>query len=652
MKIPPLLTALYLLFWGYETGNVFIAALLAIIAECVNRSSHKKTFSVNDFVTIADTVSLILVSYITLILVAFPLKEAPYRFSEWLPIINLPILLTQYASSTGLVIIGTRIGAKKGKPHTHPPLNFAALFFVMILFSAAAGTNRGIEFFPVTAVLIFFTLLPVRNRRFSLIVFLFAFLLATATACIGHKGYRVAHSAIREAVMRWWFEHNESDWNSYHTRTSIGEIGTMKLSGTIVMHISAQKPPRYIKLASYTFYSSGTWTHNYRSYKKLSLQNRCWTVSNTQDKARQPIEISYYFPKGKGVLPHPYAPSEFCHLNISGLAKNGVGTYSVKEGPTFLNYQVLFATNNNLFPPEKADMAIASQNKDTIQTVLHRIEMPNNATAKEKIDAIVSFFKTRFSYSLTLSGSGSERTPLRNFLLKQHKGHCELFATATVLMLRNAGIPARYVIGYVVEEKASYSNDYIVRERHAHAWAEAWYNGSWHIVDSTPNVWFERDQQHASFFESIEDLWEFLQFSYKQYRVQKHPRSALYMSIAVIVLSIILIIRIIRRIRKNRTVSKQKRLERLAAKSPFYRAAQHISALTTPMEEHETTEEFVMRVAHIFSAEPPDDRLIFLHRKLLFSPKGLTEQEIAELEKKSKQYINTFLRHLSDRKQT
>ena len=55
--------------------------------------------------------------------------------------------------------------------------------------------------------------------------------------------------------------------------------------------------------------------------------------------------------------------------------------------------------------------------------------------------------------------------------MKTKAGHCEYFATATVLLLREVGVRARYVTGYAVPESAREGDNYIIRERHAHAWA-------------------------------------------------------------------------------------------------------------------------------------------------------------------------------------
>ena len=61
---------------------------------------------------------------------------------------------------------------------------------------------------------------------------------------------------------------------------------------------------------------------------------------------------------------------------------------------------------------------------------------------------------------------------MSRFLLRTRSGHCEYFATATVLLLRQLGIPARYAVGYAVHEATG--RKYVVRQRDAHAWCLVW----------------------------------------------------------------------------------------------------------------------------------------------------------------------------------
>ena len=71
------------------------------------------------------------------------------------------------------------------------------------------------------------------------------------------------------------------------------------------------------------------------------------------------------------------------------------------------------------------------------------------------------------------------------FLRESDTGYCVHFTTATVLLLRAAGIPARYVTGYYFKTTAGQWAD--VTEDDAHAWVEYYIDGmGWQIMDATP----------------------------------------------------------------------------------------------------------------------------------------------------------------------
>src|SRR5207248_1829101 len=133
--------------------------------------------------------------------------------------------------------------------------------------------------------------------------------------------------------------------------------------------------------------------------------------------------------------------------------------------------------------------------------------------------SLSSFFGKHFEYSTWLgddSVPGFYRNPISEFLLQRRKGHCEYFATASTLLLRQAGIPARYATGYAVQERRG--GEYLVRARHAHAWCLAWVNGAWQEIDNTPGVWEAVEAGRASFWEPISDGWSRLVFGFSKWR--------------------------------------------------------------------------------------------------------------------------------------
>ena len=104
--------------------------------------------------------------------------------------------------------------------------------------------------------------------------------------------------------------------------------------------------------------------------------------------------------------------------------------------------------------------------------------------------------KSDFSYTLAPGTYG--RDAVDEFWLDRRAGFCEHFAVSFVVIMRALGIPARVVTGYQGAERAL-DGYYIVRQSHAHAWAEAWQAGrGWVRVDPTAAVAPERVTRSAN----------------------------------------------------------------------------------------------------------------------------------------------------------
>ncbi|RLF02409.1 MAG: hypothetical protein DRJ64_09365, partial [Thermoprotei archaeon] len=544
---------------------------------------------------------------------------------------NIPLLFAQYVSSGNSVVIGTRFGGKKGRPHTHRPFNFAFLFFGMVAFSAAVGNNRGSEFFFVLITLAFFTFLPFRSRRFPLVIFLVAGMMIVSFSYGGNRGYLKAHHTLKEVFVRWAQAYYERHYQNFSkVTTALGDVGKMKLSGAIIMHLQSKKPPKLIKEAAFTTFGQTVWYHNDKHLTNIDAEKSGWVISEEEPNNLPPLHISYRFPRQQGVLPLPYNAALIRRLNVAGIERNSVGKFFVKEGPPLLDYDVVFADDETLGKPSRADLTIPKADYKVLSEIVDGFALPKKSSVFERVEAVERYLNT-FSYSLTLSGAGDYETPLQNFLLHTKRGHCEFFATATVLLLRTQGVPARYAIGYAVSEKDEYSDDYIVRERDGHAWAEVYNGKAWKTVDTTPAVWFGEDAKNASIFENISDFIDFVVFSYQKYRLDKEEKSSLYMIAAILVLSLFLLIRISLRLRKNRVINKRSAADRLLLNSPLQKIVAHITKRGVVKQEQETVPEYLARAAKIISFEMPAQRLFYLHNKLLFDPEGISKIEKAEL---------------------
>lgn len=106
-------------------------------------------------------------------------------------------------------------------------------------------------------------------------------------------------------------------------------------------------------------------------------------------------------------------------------------------------------------------------------------------------DAIINQVHSENTYTLSPGVTPEERDFVEYFLFENHKGYCMHFASSAVVLLRSAGIPARYAEGYTVSE-----NDFTtpdgwtdIPDSRAHAWAEIYLDGvGWVPVEATPSA--------------------------------------------------------------------------------------------------------------------------------------------------------------------
>jgi protein-glutamine gamma-glutamyltransferase len=109
-----------------------------------------------------------------------------------------------------------------------------------------------------------------------------------------------------------------------------------------------------------------------------------------------------------------------------------------------------------------------------------------NKTSDQQPRVFLDFLQgSDFSYA-TQNLPVSE-APVEDFIFQHRYGNCEYFASALAVMLRIAGIPSRLVGGYHGGNYNELGGYYVVSQRQAHLWVEAYTNsGGWLRLDPTP----------------------------------------------------------------------------------------------------------------------------------------------------------------------
>ncbi len=80
-----------------------------------------------------------------------------------------------------------------------------------------------------------------------------------------------------------------------------------------------------------------------------------------------------------------------------------------------------------------------------------------------------------FTYSLDLNPNkrSPNLDPIEDFASNHRTGHCQYFASTMAMMLRSMGVPSRIVLGFRPNDFNTTSNFFVVRQKHAHSWVEA-----------------------------------------------------------------------------------------------------------------------------------------------------------------------------------
>lgn len=114
-----------------------------------------------------------------------------------------------------------------------------------------------------------------------------------------------------------------------------------------------------------------------------------------------------------------------------------------------------------------------------------------SVSSAEKAIKIKNYLKQNYKYSLDVSDVPKDKEFVSYFLFDEKKGYCTYFATAATIMCRLAGVPARYVEGFNMENVQDSQGLYLVSNEDAHAWTEIMLmpdKDLWTTIDCVPNA--------------------------------------------------------------------------------------------------------------------------------------------------------------------
>ena len=539
---PPLgLVGAALAFWGWQTGWLAIAVPLAVALELRHAMRPAWTLDAQSIHRVADLCSLALIALGAYLLVTLEAPRAARTvigMAQWLPLTFAPLAFVQAYATRAPLDVSVLFITLRNRPSTGIQVDFGFLYVIACVIGAAGANLRTEMYYAGVAVFAAWSLWELRSRRYPRLA---PFILLFGASVLGYAGH-VSLNRLQAALTEWAGELADSaaQTNPYRARTDIGHIGELKLSDRILFRVSlpaGEPTPVLLHRASYNRYASQAWSAPRVGLETLAGDAASgWTLREGANREAA-IEVLEHTRSGKALLSLPSGAAQVEGLPPSHVRRNRLGSVMVETAPGFLRYRAYRSPGGAVEgPPDEADTALPDGERATLRQIASRLDLygvPQNE-ARRRIER---FFAEHFRYSTWQEASPQGIvTPLDSFLTRTRAGHCEYFATATVLLLREAGIPARYATGFSVQERGA-RGDYVVRERHAHAWARAWLDSAWVDIDTTPGQWFALEAAQASAWETLGDAWAWLKFAWGRMQTSEQdalPRPLLLSALAVL----------------------------------------------------------------------------------------------------------------------
>ncbi|MCB1748391.1 MAG: transglutaminase domain-containing protein [Gammaproteobacteria bacterium] len=520
LPMPPGWPVLALLGWGWLTDALAGAAVMAALLAGLGVAPVKWNVARRDFHRAAD-LSSVLFAVITVVQFQRYSVHGVYEILRVVPYAFFPLMLVQRASVAQAIPLSALVYGLRRHAQGDRPIDVTPHFVAACVLAACTTAREDLAYAAFAALVLGGVLVAARPRRYRAWQFALALLLAVALGAAAEVGMRGAQRAL-EAGMLYWF--NQFPWSGGDPNrafTAIGAIGRLKLSDQIRVRVTPAPGltlPLFLQEASYDSFKYGTWTAAdapFAAIDKLPGANR-WALGDDGETAAPTLEITFQHARELALLPLPRGARTVASDEIAELQRNRFGAIMAEAPPGALRYTADAPTSGSrAAAPRAADRAVPA----AYAAVVARVNAEAGVTGDDAAtDAarVNAFFHDNFTYTLVQRGSFGRRLPLAHFLEKTRRGHCEYFASAAVLMLRSAGIPARYAVGYVVENYSALERAYIARARHAHAWALAWVDGQWQVVDATPSVWFDLEEARASRWQRVGDLVAWLWYRFQR----------------------------------------------------------------------------------------------------------------------------------------
>lgn len=636
MNTPVLLLGATIAFWGWQTGEWFLAISSVLVFEGARFVPRRFAISpallarISDF-CVALTALLFVVLYVTL-----GNPRAITQLFLWLPFTLMPLALAQCYGEARAFELGTLFRSMRALQRRQPVyVNLGYAYAALWVIAASAANSRGSSFDLGVILLASWALWCVRPRSSAAWIWLVVIPLAAGAAYGAHSGLH---------MLQGWAEANAADWlrgdgdntDPYRADTDIGHIGRLKESERIIMRVHPERVlmhPLLLHRATYTSYTGLRWLARRTASTVVQPDATPGTWRLREDAgggALSKVDIVDQSDPTNVVLSLPAGVQRVEGLDADTLKITPLGNVQIVRNPGYLAYRALYdAGSAGGSAPGGDDLVIPRLETETLHQVAEQLGL-QRMTAAQATATLQRWFDEHFTYTVVLPRSDETSfTAMAEFLTRTRRGHCEYFATATVLLLRAAGIPARYATGFSVQEWSDLDHTYVVRARHAHAWARVWIDGQWRDVDTTPTSWWEAEQAARPWWSRLADVSSWLRMQVGRSQIAGGATQLVYGAALAVLLWVSwrLFGKSRTRVQRVDAVRREATIPGRGLDSAFYRIEVELNRAGLARAPSETMREWLARIAAKVHDADELAALVDLHYRMRFDTLELHEPE-------------------------
>ena len=511
LKFPALQLSLAIAFWGWQSDMLPFAGAILLLVAMSCHTPWRWDMQRTEFHRVGDLTAILFVFAIIYFYTSDSDTLPIYSVLRWLPVLALPLLLGQLFSMGQLLPLSALFYSMRRYDIT-TTVDIRLPYAFLCILAAGSGNAVDQSYFIGLAIFTFWVLWTQRTGRQIKTLWLLCFILAITLGYGMQTGLVKIQDMFEEWAVEWFI-----DWepDPFKTHTAIGDRGKLKQSSRVILRVTSDEPlNRQLRLkeAAYDRYSGQFWSVGNKSFQAYSPPNEIGSEHISILHLLTYHSVLLAMPGGMHGLEGPPAKN---------LLRNTLGTIKWLDTPPVIRYRVAYTTSEN---DQSAPTVFDTQLTPSTQKILEPLKQElglDRLSPEQALESVNNFFNSRFAYTLDLGKNRNGKEALKDFLYSRHAGHCEYFATATALLLRAAGIPARYIVGYSVPSPEPDGKTYLVRQRHAHAWTEAYVNGAWRIIDNTPSRWAEEEAKTDPWWQPVADVWSSWAISFKVWQWER-----------------------------------------------------------------------------------------------------------------------------------